>query len=127
MAPPVREAIKNLPPREGSAPVERSHDVRNGLAFESFLELHPWYSGRELVIAHVEYFPDLLSPELRVALDADGREQTKFRDVINIPGVSPTLKSNAMRQGRFWSHPLCPPVVARDGTIEVDGRRYHVP
>lgn len=124
---PVRNARADWPPREGMAPVEHPYDVRGDMDGEAFLARHPGNDGRGVVVAHVEYFPDFLSPELQAALDADGKPVPKFRDVINIPGVNPSLDAEAPRKGWFWSHRLGAPATARDGAIEVDGRRHRVP
>ncbi len=124
---PVRNARADWPPREGMAPVEHPHDVRKDMDGEAFMRRDAGNDGRGVVVAHLEYFPDFLSPELRAALDADGRAVHKFRDVINIPGVAPSLEPGAARKGWFWSHRLGAPAAARSGAIEVDGRRHRVP
>jgi hypothetical protein len=124
---PVRNARADWPRREGMVPVEHPYDVRRDMDGEAFLKLHPDNDGRGVVIAHVEYFPDFLSPELQTAFAADGKEIPKFRDVINIPGIAPSLDPDAPRKGAFWSHRLGASTTARGGTIEVDGHRHRVP
>lgn len=124
---PVRNAREDWPRREGMVPVEHAYDVRGDMDGEAFLKRHPGNDGRGVVVAHVEYFPDFLSPELQTAVAADGKEIPKFRDVINIPGLAPSLDPEVPRKGAFWSHRLGAPATARGGTIEVDGHRHRVP
>lgn len=124
---PVRNSREDWPPREGMAPVEHPYDVRDDMDGEAFLKRHVSNDGRGVVVAHVEYFPDFLAPELQTAFAADGKEIPKFRDVINIPGLTPSLDPDAPRKGAFWSHRLGATVAARGGTIEVAGRRHRVP
>lgn len=124
---PVTIARENWPPREGMAPVEHPHDVRLDMDGAAFVARNAGNDGRGVVVALVEFFPDFLSPELQTALAADGSEVPKFRDVINIPALTPSLEADAPRSGWFWSHRLSAPATARDGAIEVDGRRHRVP
>jgi len=124
---PVRNARDHWPPSEGMAPVQHPYDVRKDMDGEAFIKRHAGNDGRGVVVAHVEYFPDFLSPELQDARDAKGKAVPKFRDVINIPGVNPSLDPDAPRKGAFWSHRLSAPVTARAGAIEIEGRRHRVP
>lgn len=124
---PVHNARADWPRREGMAPVEHPYDVRSDMDGEAFLKRSPNNDGRGVVVAHVEYFPDFLSPELQTAIAADGKEISKFRDVINIPGLAPSLDPEASRSGAFWSHKLGAPATARAGVIEVEGQRHRVP
>lgn len=124
---PVRNARQDWPRREGMAPVEHPYDVRKDMDGEAFVKRHAGNDGRGVVVAHVEYFPDFLSPELQTAYAADGAEVPKFRDVINIPGLEPSLDPAAPRKGWFWSHRLSTPATARQGAITVDGTRHRVP
>jgi len=124
---PVRITREDWPRREGMAPVEHPYDVRGDMDGERFLTRNAGNDGRGVVVAHVEYFPDFLSPELQTAFAADGKEVPKFRDVINIPGLTPSLDPEATRKGWFWSHRLSAPATARGGTIEIDGRRHRAP
>ncbi len=124
---PVRITRQDWPRREGMAPVEHMYDVRGDMDGERFLARNAGNDGRGVVVAHVEYFPDFLSAELQTAFAADGKEVPKFRDVINIPGLAPSLDPDATRKGWFWSHRLSAPATARGGTIEIDGQRHRVP
>ncbi|MEI9927529.1 MAG: S8 family serine peptidase [Sphingomonas sp.] len=57
----------------------------NDMAGAAFRARDPRFDGRGVVIAHVEDFPDFLSPELQVAKDSAGHEVRKFLDVVNLP------------------------------------------
>ncbi|WJI16114.1 S8 family serine peptidase [Pseudoxanthomonas winnipegensis] len=124
---PVRNIREGWPPREGMAPVEHPYDVRKDMDADTFLMRHAGNDGRGVVVAHVEYFPDFLSPELQTALAANGGTLPKFRDVINIPGLQPSLDPAAPRKGWFWSHRLSATMAARDGAIAIAGSRHRVP
>jgi hypothetical protein len=96
---------------------------------QNFREAHPEYDGRGVVVAHIESLPDLLMPELQTALDVQGREILKFKDVINLPDEEATFGAVPRPAGpNAWQWVmLSAPVRANDGIVEVDGKRYSVP
>ncbi|MEI9851492.1 MAG: S8 family serine peptidase [Sphingomonas sp.] len=67
-----------------------AHDM-NGAAFRA---RDVRFDGRGVVIAHVEDFPDFLSPELQAAKDGAGREVRKFLDIVNVSTPSPAEIGN---------------------------------
>ena len=107
--------------------LERAHDILEDMDGVAFRRRHPGNDGRGVVIAHVEWFPDFLLPELQTALDAEGRPIPKFLDVVNIPAVAPTRDPDTGIAGEFWSPRLSAPIRATGGRLVHERRTYRVP
>ncbi|HLA71568.1 MAG TPA: S8 family serine peptidase [Steroidobacteraceae bacterium] len=89
------------------------------LSADDWQREHPTWDGRGVLIALVEGFPDFLLPELQTALDSHGSEIPKFRDTLNLPDLSASLKDARPVGTTAWQWVrLDPPVRAQAGAIQ---------
>ncbi|HEY2964345.1 MAG TPA: S8 family serine peptidase [Pyrinomonadaceae bacterium] len=80
---PVDE-LKRTPAPNSSTPSENPFLPTKDIGAPQFVRDHPTFDGRGVTIANVDgNSPDILAPELQMALSIDGTRVPKFADVIN--------------------------------------------
>lgn len=121
------QETSDWPPKPSSRPITHPYSILRDMDGYNLREMRPSYDGRGTVIAHVEWWPDFLSPELQVAYDVQGNRIPKFADVINIPVYPPSLDEDAERAdpASEWFE-LSAAVTGQD-SAEFDGREYRLP
>lgn len=124
---PVQHAREDWPPKLATPNLEQPYDILEDMDGRAFRERLGGYDGRGVVIAHVEWFPDFLLPELQTALSASGEPLPKFLDVINLPAAMPTLDPQSDAIGEFWTPRLSAPLTSRSRQLIHDGKTYTVP
>ena len=115
------------PPRPSQRPIEKPYPILRDMDGEAFRALDPRFDGRGVVIAHVEGFPDFLSPELQVARDVVGASLPKFADIVNVPVPQPVLNSVPSTQGPMWTTALSPVVTSDGERLIHQGETYRAP
>ena len=130
--PPLLPSAVRRPRADWPAPLkfpnlEQAHDILEDMDGVAFRERHPGNDGRGVVIAHVEWFPDFLLPELQTALDSEGRPVPKFLDVVNIPVTQASRDPDSGITGEYWTERMSAPLQASGGKLSYQGRVYRVP
>lgn len=121
----VRSDIRAL--RLPARPLESMHSILRDMDGEAFQKRDLRFDGRGVVIAHIEDFPDFLSPELQLAKDATGKDIPKFADVISIPAPAASLDSAEPRRGGRWTTRLSLPIASNGLTLNSGGRAFRLP
>jgi len=123
---PPRPEAAAWPPMLSHYPLDNPYSALKDLNGSAFRSLHPTYDGRGVVIAQVEAFPDFLLPELKDGYDQRGNRVSKFRDIINVPELEPSLRADANMLDWRWVQ-LSRPMVSRSSRLCVPGTCYRLP
>ena len=100
---PQRLSQRNSwPPVPRDYPVDDPYPILRDIDGIAFLDRHPTYDGRGIVIAHLETAPDFLLPELQTAYSLEGDIVPKFVDIVRVPTPAATLEMSPDRTGRGW-------------------------
>ncbi|WP_129778180.1 S8 family serine peptidase [Peristeroidobacter soli] len=126
-ATPVRDVRADWPPQLGAPNLEHPYDILKDMDGVAFRKRLGGNDARGVVIAHVEWFPDFLLPELQTAWSASGERIPKFLDVINLPATLPTLDAKSEGMGEFWTSRFSASLTSRSRQITHRGQTYSVP